>query len=118
MKEYLNDIYADYVNRKLPNNRVEEIFCYMQENPKYQFLKTDIKGFYENIDHSILLEILKTKIKDKRVISLIEKAIKTPTFSSSFPKRERENIINHKGIPQGLAISNILAEIYLSDMDE
>ena len=118
LKEYLNDIYADYVNRKLPNNRVEEIFCYMQENPKYQFLKTDIKGFYENIDHSILLEILKTKIKDKRVISLIEKAIKTPTFSSSFPKRERENIINHKGIPQGLAISNILAEIYLSDMDE
>ena len=66
----------------------------------------------------ILLEILKIKIKDKRVISLIEKAIKTPTFSSSFPKKERENAINHKGIPQGLAISNILAEIYLSDMDK
>lgn len=49
---------------------------------------------------------------------MIEKAIKTPTFSSSFPKKERENTINHKGIPQGLAISNILAEIYLSDMDE
>ena len=118
LKEYLNDIYADYVNRKLPNNRVEEIFCFMQRNPKYQFLKTDIKGFYENIDHKILLEILKTKITDKRVISLIEKAIKTPTFSSSFPKKERENTINHKGIPQGLAISNILAELYLSDMDE
>lgn len=118
LKEYLNNIYADHVNRKLPNNRVEEIFCYMQKNPKYQFFKTDIKGFYENIDHTILLEILKIKITDKRVISLIEKAIKTPTFSSSLPKKERKNVINHKGIPQGLAISNILAEIYLSDVDE
>ena len=34
LKEYLNDIYADYVNRKLPNNPVEEIFCFMQKSPK------------------------------------------------------------------------------------
>ncbi|MFV0587062.1 reverse transcriptase domain-containing protein [Bacteroides reticulotermitis] len=118
LKEYLNCIYADCINRKLPNNRVGEIFIHMRQNPKSQFLKTDIKGFYENIDHLILVDLLRKRITDTRVLSLIEKAIKTPTVCFSFSKEERENLINDRGIPQGLAISNILAEIYLSDIDE
>ena len=117
LKEYLNDIYADCINRELPNKKVGDIYSFMQKNPNFKYLKTDIKGFYENIHHEKLLNTLKKRITDKHVLILIEKAITTPTFCSSVPKLDRINKKNIKGIPQGLAVSNILAEIYLSELD-
>lgn len=117
LKELLNDIYSDCINRELPNKKVREIYGFICQNPKYQYLKADIKGFFENINHDMLLKILRNRITDKRVVNLIEKAIKTPTFNPSASKKDRENKEKLKGIPQGLAISNILAEIYLSEFD-
>ena len=40
--------------------------------PHYQFvMRTDVKGFYANIDHFILLEQLSVYIKDKYVLNLL-----------------------------------------------
>jgi len=78
---------------------------------KYNYLlKFDLKNFYGEINHRKLVNTIKTKIKNKYVIHLIKEAINNPIYPDS------EKTL--KGVHQGLSISNILAEIYLLDMDQ
>jgi len=77
------------------------------------FLRMDIKNYYPSIDHKILFRRLRRKIRKRQVVSLIEKAIKTPTGKKNSP--EYQNLV---GVPQGLSISNILSALYLSHIDE
>lgn len=76
------------------------------------YLRLDIQNFYPSIDHKILMRILRRKIRSKQILHLIENAIKTPTGK---PKTADNQ--NQTGVPQGLSISNILASIYLTDID-
>lgn len=79
----------------------------------YDFaVKTDIKDFFENIDHEKLLEILRANIRDARVIRLIELWIKNGIF-------ERFDYRAHaKGVHQGDVLSPLLSNIYLNQMDK
>ena len=43
-------------------------------------LKADIKHYFDEVDHNILIEIIKRKIKDEKVILLIEKILKNKVF--------------------------------------
>ena len=88
---------ADFVN----NAKVNKQDVY--------FFKTDISAFFDNIDHSVLFNSLADKI-DGTAMKLVMKAITTPTISTP---SDRHNI-NNKGVPQGLAISNILAAVYVA----
>ena len=79
----------------------------------YDFaVKTDIKDFFENIDHEKLLEILCANIRDARIIRLIELWIKNGIF-------ERFDYRTHtKGVHQGDVLSPLLSNIYLNQMDK
>ena len=79
----------------------------------YKFAaKTDIKDFFENIDHEKLLEILRANIRDSRIIRLIELWIKNGIF-------ERFDYRAHaKGVHQGDVLSPLLSNIYLNQMDK
>ena len=73
-------------------------------------LKMDIKKYYLNINHRILLNILGRKIKDRRLIWLIKDFLrKSPnkTFGA----------FGTKGIPIGSPLSQTLANIYLNELD-
>lgn len=76
------------------------------------FVKLDVKGFYDCINHEILIRQLKKRIRHEPAISLIREAITTPTGSTI-----KENKKNAVGVPQGLSISNILASIYMLAID-
>ncbi len=65
-------------------------------------LKCDIRKFFENIDHGVLLEILKKHIEDEYVIGLLNNII------SSF----------HKGLPLGNLTSQLLVNIYMNEFDQ
>ena len=69
-------------------------------------LKCDIQKFFKNIDHEILLSILKKKIEDERIIWLLERVI--ASFHSS-----RTNL----GLPLGNLTSQLLVNIYMSEFD-
>src|SRR3989344_156223 len=69
-------------------------------------LKADIKKYFNNIDHNILINILKRKIKDEKVILLIKKVL------SNF---ENEGIA--KGMPLGNYTSQFFANVYLNEFD-
>lgn len=76
------------------------------------FIEFDIEGYFDNINHDILLDILKEKIVDGRFIALIYKFLTAGylenwKYSPSF-----------SGTPQGGIISPILANIYLDKLDK
>lgn len=74
-------------------------------------IEGDIKGFFDNINHEIMLNIIKRKIKDGRIIELIRRFLKAGYF-------EFKKIYNSvTGTPQGGIISPILANIYLNELD-
>lgn len=76
------------------------------------FIEGDIKGFFDNIHHDILIDILKERISDERFIRLIRKFLNAGYI---------EDWVYHKtysGTPQGGIISPILANIYLNKLDK
>ena len=76
------------------------------------FVEGDIKGCFDNINHTVLVGLLSNKIKDARITKLIYKFLKAGYL---------ENWQYHKtysGTPQGGIISPLLANIYLHELDK
>lgn len=76
------------------------------------FIEGDIKGFFDNIDHDVLVGILRERISDDRFIRPIRKFLKAGyvedwTFHNTY-----------SGMPQGGIVSPILANIYLDKLDK
>lgn len=119
LKEILHEIFPESVYRKLPNNYIKEIKeFYIKNKTKHLcYFKTDIKSFYDNINHEILIKIIKSRVKSKKVIGLIKSSLKTPTVPINYKKKDKSKYKREYGVPQGLAISNILANIYLKEID-
>lgn len=76
------------------------------------FIEGDIKGFFDNIDHNVLVNILKERISDDRFIRLIRKFLKAGYVEQWQLHR------TYSGTPQGGIISPILANIYLDKFDK
>jgi RNA-directed DNA polymerase len=68
----------------------------------------DIKGFFDNIDHELLMKCLKPYIEEKWVLIYIERWLKAPSINKHGEKTDRD-----KGTPQGGVISPLLANIFL-----
>ena len=120
IKETLHHIFPNSVNKKLPNNYIKDLrnFYELKSSKGLHYIKTDIKTFYDAIQHKQLLVILKKKIKSKKLLKLIESALKTPTVPHNYSKSDGKKYKRVKGVPQGLSISNILANIYLDEFDQ
>ena len=95
-----------------------------RSNKQYYILKLDISKYFYRIDHEILYNILKKKIKDTRILELLKKVIDcedTPfgvpsgTMPENLPKDEW---IYHKGMPIGNLTSQMFANIYLNELDQ
>lgn len=117
INKYLQEKFSDCISRTLPNQRIKKILQFVETCPEtMSIVRTDFSNFYGSIEHSILLSRLKNI--DVHIFSLIYKAITNPTIPIGTPQKDRERYIQRLGVPQGLPISNILAEIYIHDFDE
>ncbi|TFW30150.1 reverse transcriptase domain-containing protein [Duganella callida] len=110
----LKKTFSDSLNVKLPQHTVAELRAALASGQYAHFIKVDVTNFYPSIDHAILEAIVGQKIGETEILHLIQTAIECPTVA--YPDRDRKKEI--KGVPQGLSISNILAEIYLSSFDQ
>lgn len=109
----LTKIYPEHVSRP-PHQFIKQIHQASQQcDANFDYLRLDIQNYYPTINHSILMRILRRKIRQKELLYLIEEALKTPTGKVKSVENE-----NKGGIPQGLSISNILSSIYLQDLDD
>jgi group II intron reverse transcriptase/maturase len=80
----------------------------LQFKPAKYLVDADIKGFFDNIDHEKLMEILEHRIDDRPFLRLIRKWLKAGVLEEDGKVRHTET-----GCPQGGCISPILANIYL-----
>ncbi|MEO4828006.1 reverse transcriptase domain-containing protein [Bacteroides uniformis] len=76
------------------------------------FIEGDIKGFFDNINHDIMIGILGERIKDERFLRLIRKFLKAGYLE------QWEFHGTYCGTPQGGVLSPILANIYLDKLDK
>lgn len=70
----------------------------------------DIKGFFDNINHNVLIQSLWNRgIRDKRVLKIIKLMLKAGIMN--------ETAMSELGTPQGGIISPLLANVYLDNFD-
>ncbi|HCM89244.1 MULTISPECIES: reverse transcriptase domain-containing protein [Vagococcus] len=99
-----SNFYREISKQEIPQTHIKKI---KQNINRYtHFLKIDIKGFYNSLNHDELEKKLSSKLEEYEV-KIIMKAVKNETGVTSLDK----------GIPQGISISNILADIYMKDFD-
>lgn len=78
---------------------------------KRHLLDADIQGFFDEIDHDILMSKVSHLISDTRILSLIESYLKVEIDDAG------TRLKPSKGTPQGTVISPLLANLYLNDLD-
>ena len=76
------------------------------------FVEGDIKGFFDNIDHDVMIGILRKRIRDERFLRLIRK------FLNAGYMEDNRMHQSYSGTPQGGIISPMLANIYLDQFDK
>jgi len=87
--------------------QIQKTFCGVK-----WFVEGDIKGFFDNINHNILINTLKERISDDRFIRLIRK------FLNAGYLENWKFHHSYSGTPQGGIVSPILANIYLDKLDK
>ena len=86
----------------------------MQLTNLHQVIEFDIKGFFDNVDHSKLIrQIWALGIRDRRLIYIIKQILKAPVKLAN-----GSTITPTKGTPQGGIISPLLANIVLNELDQ
>lgn len=74
-------------------------------------IEGDIKGFFDNVDHETLMNILRRDTHDPRLLRLIRSMLKAGIM-------EGERFVESEiGTPQGGTLSPLLANIYLNELD-
>lgn len=118
LNKFLAHIFPECVPRNIANSYVREISKNLAEQPVTTFVcGCDIQKFYNSIKRDQLEKILAKRISCPEALALIRHALNTPTVPKNTRRKAYASLKDECGVPQGLAISNILAAIYLNDVD-
>src|SRR4030043_1782354 len=80
-------------------------------------LKADIKHYFQEINHNVLLETIQRKISDEKTILLIKQILNNKIQTSRERERETRASFIKKGMPLGNLTSQFFANIYLNELD-
>mgnify|MGYP002399531727 CR=1 FL=1 len=81
-------------------------------NSGYQHIvDIDLKGFFDEVDHCLLLDLLNRKVKCPVTMQLIRRWLRAPIWVNGKLTKRR------KGVPQGSPISPLLSNIMLHELD-
>lgn len=111
-------IYDSYGCRKLKGSHraVDKLQKFMRDknNANAYILQLDIKKFYYSINLNILKQLICKKIKDKDFVNLIMTFAKDKDNDND---NDKDNDNTLKGVPIGNLLSQLLALIYLNELD-
>lgn len=119
LNKFLATLFPERVPKNVASTYVRDLAEDLKERPKdiTWVCSTDIRTFYDDIRQTRLLSLLRKRISCDAAVQLIGHAIATPTVPKN-TRRNRHKEYASNGVPQGLAISNILASIYMQDVDD
>ena len=88
---------------------IKELSAALRSRKYSTVVEADIKGFFDNIDHNLLLNMLMLRIDDEPFLNLIKKWLKAGILDTD------GKVVLHPvtGTPQGGIVSPILANVYL-----
>lgn len=98
-----------------PNRNAHQAVAQAQKyiNQGYQHVvDIDLKSFFDEVDHSILLELVYQKLKCKPTMKLLRKFLRAPIQIKGKLQKRR------KGVPQGSPLSPLLSNILLNELDK
>lgn len=111
--KFSNNSYGFRPNRSV-EHVIRKVYNLMQLSDLHYVIEFDIKGFFDNVDHSKLIKQIWTLgIRDKRLIYVIKKILSAP-----IKMQDGKLVIPNKGTPQGGIISPLLANIVLNELDK
>ena len=95
---------------KNAHQAVEKAEAYLNKGYGW-VVDADIQGFFDHVDHKILMDLVCEKVADGRILGLVEAFLKSGVMEDGkFSETE-------EGTPQGGVISPLLANIYLNHFD-
>lgn len=110
--KFSNNSYGFRPNRCV-EHAIAETHRLLQRSKLGYVIEFDIKGFFDNVNHSKLIKQMWTLgIRDKKLIFIIKRILKAPI---SMPNGDI--YYPQKGTPQGGIISPLLANIVLNELD-
>ena len=115
MADVLNEIYENifldfsygFRPKKNCHQAISQINWLLMTKKVNYILDADIKGFFDNIDHDIMMTFLEHEIEDKNFLRYIRRFLKSGILE------DYKYYESDKGTPQGGLISPILANVYL-----
>lgn len=114
MKKILESIYeplfldCSYGFRpgKSCHDAIKDLHQYLYKNEVQTIIDIDLKNFFGTIDHQLLEEILKQKIKDTKFMRYVNRMFKAGVLSKG------ELQYSEEGVPQGSLCSPIFANVF------
>ena len=97
-----------YRPRTGAHKAIKDLSAVLRSGRYHYVVEADIKGFFDNIDHNKLLNMLMVRIDDKPLLKLIRRWLKAGILDT-------DGMVLHPatGTPQGGIVSPILANVYL-----
>ena len=107
--------FEDYSYGFRPNRNAQQAVLKAQQyiNSGYtHIVDIDLKSFFDEVDHNILLQLLHHRVKCRLTLRLIRKWMRAPiAINGKLTKRR-------KGVPQGSPLSPLLSNIMLNELDK
>jgi len=98
--------------KRRAQDAIAEIHLYGTQGYRW-VLDADIEACFDSIAHSALLDRVRLRVKDKRVLGLVKAFLKAGVLTEGGDREE-----THTGTPQGGILSPLLANIALAVLDE
>lgn len=108
---HFEEISFAYRQGRSVDQAVAEVEQLRQRGFKY-VVDADIKGFFDNVDHALLMQKIAALVKDAELLDLIRQWLRTPIIDG------KHRFTPKKGIPQGSPLSPLLANLFLDHLDD
>lgn len=126
-KTFIEDSYACRIDKGVHKavDRLQYWLKQVNRKPgKWYYLKLDISKYFCRIDHLVLIDILRRRIKDERLMLLLEKIINSEDTRFGLPagyspeECTDDMWLTDVGMPIGNLTSQLFANIYLNELDQ
>ena len=115
IEPYFEPTFSDYSFGFRPNRNCHQAIRRIVRYWKLGYnivLDADIQGFFDNIHHELMIDLVAQKIADGNILKIIRRFLKSGVMEDGMLKR------TNMGTPQGGVISPLLANIVLDVLDQ